>query len=400
MSQDSNGSFDFSDSDDNKEDDDGSDFEEASDKESSDDDDMEVGSEEDDSDAFDEDPPKKKQKKPPAKKPTAAKKSATPKKAPPAKKPASAKKVAPSSAKQVPGSAAKKAAPSSKAVMAVGKTPAPVNKKRPSFTNEKGPATKKAAMSISRPQPMGALSAAKKPSKAAPVKQITGAQASERISEYCRNANRPYSVINITDNLRKEISKPNVQKIVDDLANKGKLSRKEFGKTKVYWYNQEQFVGLDCSAESLASLDMQYKAKTEEFARVSQSAAKKELALQGLLAEPADADLESKLKELQAEVEAMRTKAAMLDANNGKALLTAADKEKMTKDFSKYRKAWVERKRMCTDRLDDLAEGLEKKRKDVAEMVGVETDEEIGIAIPPKGADKSSSRRGRMGGRR
>jgi hypothetical protein len=386
MSQESNESFNLDDSDNDDNDDAGSDFE-ASEQESSDEEPLDVGSEED-SDAFEEEP-KKKQKQPAAKKKPQAKKAA------PAKKVAAAKKPAAATKKPAPSSASKKAAPvasAKKTIPAVSKTPAPLNKKRPCMTNEKGPVAKKAMTSTAKPRMMaGASSATTKP---APVAQITGAQASARILEYCRKANRPYSVINITDNLRKEISKPNVQKIVDDLSNKGKLSRKEFGKTKVYWYNQDLLSDLECTQENLAAMDVQYKTLAVELQRVAESESKKRQALQILRSEPADADLEKELSSLQAEVEAMRKKAALLEGASGP-VISASDREKMTKRYNKCRKAWVERKRMCMDKVDDLADNMEKKKKDVIEMLCVETDEEARVVLPAKegGNNRNNFRR-------
>lgn len=45
--------------------------------------------------------------------------------------------------------------------------------------------------------------------------------------------------------------------------------------------------------------------------------------------------------------------------------------------------AWVARKRIAMDGVNQIADGMEKKPKAVLDMVGVETDEEAGIKELP-----------------
>lgn len=71
--------------------------------------------------------------------------------------------------------------------------------------------------------------------RAAKVKSISEKDALPIILEYVNTQNRPYSVINIFDNLRKAVGKPAVQRIVDQLADQNKIVRKEFGKAKIYY---------------------------------------------------------------------------------------------------------------------------------------------------------------------
>jgi hypothetical protein len=50
--------------------------------------------------------------------------------------------------------------------------------------------------------------------------------------------NRPYNVQMVVDNLHGSVGKSAMQKILDHFADKEKLTRKEFGKQKIYWRNQ------------------------------------------------------------------------------------------------------------------------------------------------------------------
>lgn len=62
-----------------------------------------------------------------------------------------------------------------------------------------------------------------------------------------KKQNRPYSLINIFDNLHGKIKKPQVQRILDSLASAGELQVKEFGKAKIYLLNQKNIPDVNQS---------------------------------------------------------------------------------------------------------------------------------------------------------
>jgi hypothetical protein len=53
--------------------------------------------------------------------------------------------------------------------------------------------------------------------------------------------NRPYSLINIFDNLHGAIKKPSLEAILDALSDSEVLTCKKYGKNKVYFLNQQKF---------------------------------------------------------------------------------------------------------------------------------------------------------------
>lgn len=57
--------------------------------------------------------------------------------------------------------------------------------------------------------------------------------------EFLLHQNRPYSLVNIYDNLRGAIKKPQLQKTLDKLVEKQKALVKEYGKVKIYLINQK-----------------------------------------------------------------------------------------------------------------------------------------------------------------
>ena len=50
--------------------------------------------------------------------------------------------------------------------------------------------------------------------------------------------------------------------------------------------------------------------------------------------------------------------------------------------INSMRKSWIDTKRKCMDFVENLADGLDKKTKETLNIVGIETDENEGVAIP------------------
>lgn len=53
--------------------------------------------------------------------------------------------------------------------------------------------------------------------------------------QYMEEQNRPYSAINVHDNLHGAIRKAQVVRVLDQMAADGSLRSKQWGKFKVYW---------------------------------------------------------------------------------------------------------------------------------------------------------------------
>jgi hypothetical protein len=50
--------------------------------------------------------------------------------------------------------------------------------------------------------------------------------------------NRPYSAIQVYDNIHQVVKKPVVARILQEGADAGKLTKKEWKKNAVFWWNQ------------------------------------------------------------------------------------------------------------------------------------------------------------------
>ena len=83
------------------------------------------------------------------------------------------------------------------------------------------------------------------------------------IFEYMLHQNRPYSALNIHDNLRGAVKKAQCQKVLDKLVENNKLQAKEFGKVKIYLINQQLIPEIN--ETELEHLDIQIKELSEEL---------------------------------------------------------------------------------------------------------------------------------------
>lgn len=112
----------------------------------------------------------------------------------------------------------------------------PINEKKRSIDKETLPSSVPSVSSHSNGDTM----------KGPPV--TSEAAAKKLIIQYMTQQNRPYSAIQVFDNLHQRITKPVAQRVLDSLssADDGVLSCKEYGKAKIYFLNQVSYDHL-CS---------------------------------------------------------------------------------------------------------------------------------------------------------
>ncbi|KAG7375785.1 PSMC3 interacting protein [Phytophthora pseudosyringae] len=265
---------------------------------------------------------------------------------------------------------------------------------------ELAPKAKKARASPKKPAPSASSSAVKKtptpkankakapaaaakksPAAAAPKpKPMKAEDAEAAVLDYMRKTNRPYSLLNVFENMHRAIAKPSLTKLLDNLVAKGELVSKTYGKAKIYFMNQSN-LPVPSEEERLA-LEEQIKVVTAECAAAEQELKSAEAALAGITSQISDPDLDAGLQQLEAEAAALEKKVESLD-QPGRAPVSPGRKDALKRKFTKYRTAWVARKRIATDGINQIADGMEKKPKAVLEMVGVETDAEAGVKELP-----------------
>jgi len=198
------------------------------------------------------------------------------------------------------------------------------------------------------------------------------------ILEYLEQQNRPYSAVDIYNNLHKEFGKTAVEKSLETLSEDGKIDKKTYGKQKVFApcqskygdYNENELKGLDCNIKELQ----------EELTLLSSQVKKKDNELNGLSSQIKTEDAVAAIENLIKENEVLKDRIQKL--KTGTVLITKEERKKIFENKEKNVSHWRKRKRLTTDIVDSILEGYPKSKKDLLEEVGMETDEDVGVSFP------------------
>eukprot|EP01022_Parablepharisma_sp_SALTPOND_P028409 TRINITY_DN70920_c1_g1_i1.p1 TRINITY_DN70920_c1_g1~~TRINITY_DN70920_c1_g1_i1.p1 ORF type:complete len:325 (+),score=50.82 TRINITY_DN70920_c1_g1_i1:91-1065(+) len=205
----------------------------------------------------------------------------------------------------------------------------------------------------------------------------------DKILAYMKEQNRPYSALNVFDNLHGEIKKADVQKILDSLVKDGEVQSKDFGKFVVYLVNQDKMPTVP--QEELNNMDKEIDECREKLKQLSEELKEKHkgrllwqiqkrqhikrlfrhfqiksqlerlrLQLKRYLISD---QLENQNEELEADLKGLRENTIeLVEENNMK------EAENNVKQFMKE---WVKRRKGCWETLDMISEGMEKPIKEV-----------------------------------
>lgn len=77
-----------------------------------------------------------------------------------------------------------------------------------------------------------------------------------------------------------------------------------------------------------------------------------------------------------------RLKKKLSDLQENQVLISKEEKDKINSENEKMVKMWRKRRRMAMDILDAILEGYPKKKKDLFDDIGIETDEDVGVKLP------------------
>ena len=192
------------------------------------------------------------------------------------------------------------------------------------------------------------------------------------VFDYMKEKNRPYSVLDIFNNLHKEHGKTAIGKALEALTESGKMLEKVYGKSKIYVVHQSIFP--DIADDELNVLDKEYTSVQDAVASVKKELHMKNNELSSILSSPTTVELKKQVSTLKTEVESLSLKLKTLQNNAGNVKYSAADKEKLLKNHENFRKEFKKRKRYTTDIMDAVLEGYPKSKKQFIEEVGLEID--------------------------
>lgn len=198
------------------------------------------------------------------------------------------------------------------------------------------------------------------------------------VLEYIVRQNRPYSVIDIFNNLHKEYGKTAVVRALDQLVEEGKIKEKTYGKQKIYFPEQSQFPAVD--DEDLQKMDAEVKNMTGTLEEITQGVRSNEALLSKLNSSLTTSEAKEKLSTVKQEISALEAKLSDLESNAPK--IDPAEKDAIYANNEKYVKEWRKRKRLTTDMVDAILEGYPKGKKTLFEEIGIETDEDAKVSLP------------------
>lgn len=95
-----------------------------------------------------------------------------------------------------------------------------------------------------------------------------------KVLEYLKEQNRPYSALNVFDNLHGEIKKGEMQKVLDALVEEEEVKAKDFGKFVIYLANQDKMPTVP--REELERMDKEIDECRERLKNVSEECKEKQ----------------------------------------------------------------------------------------------------------------------------
>eukprot|EP01098_Paradermamoeba_levis_P005720 TRINITY_DN2398_c0_g1_i1.p1 TRINITY_DN2398_c0_g1~~TRINITY_DN2398_c0_g1_i1.p1 ORF type:complete len:228 (-),score=66.07 TRINITY_DN2398_c0_g1_i1:135-818(-) len=213
--------------------------------------------------------------------------------------------------------------------------------------------------------------------------------AEEQIWEYMRKQNRPYNIQTLVTNLHESVSKKQAETVLDALVKKGKITEKEFGKTKIYWSNQQELPDVD--KEGLAKLEDQIEELKELKQTLAEEVKNKTAEYKKVAAAPKTAELDEQIQLLEKENQELSTRLAALQ--KGTKMVSPESRAKVKKAHEAALTAYKKRKRMCMEMINQIQEVNDKSLKALMEDVGLETDEDAGFVLDDKSKQTNTNKR-------
>ena len=187
------------------------------------------------------------------------------------------------------------------------------------------------------------------------------------VFDYMKKQNRPYSLINVFDNLRGAHPKPQLQLALDHLCDDGQgyLIVKSYGSQKAYFCRQDIFG--DCTRDAVYSVELEVETLKRELADINQ-----QTNILTARSPVSDAVLLSKRDALLAELAVVNHQVEKLTDLTSQSKGLLAEFEVEAKRFATIQCEMDRRKRIFLHMLDSLCESLNMTRTDMAQELGCE----------------------------
>lgn len=203
-------------------------------------------------------------------------------------------------------------------------------------------------------------------------------EAPAKILKYLTDQNRPYSAVDILNNLHKEFGKTCITRVLEQLAASGKIKEKVYGKQKVYVVDQTQLADVD--DKELAAMDKKIAELQEKVTAAKSKVKSMENKLSSLKSSLTSAEAAKQLEKVEQECTQLESRLTTI--KSGKDHVSPEETQKIYSANKETVKQWRKRKRMAMDVINAILEGYPKSKKELYEEVGIETDEDYNVKIP------------------
>ncbi|CAA3014446.1 homologous-pairing 2 homolog [Olea europaea subsp. europaea] len=198
------------------------------------------------------------------------------------------------------------------------------------------------------------------------------------VLKFVNEQNKPLNSQNVADSLQKfNLKKAAVQKALDNLADSGKISFKEYGKQKIYLARQDQF---DIpNTEELNQMKEENTKLQEQLVEQKKASAGVEGEIKALQSNLTLEEVQAKQVKLGKEVKQMDEK--LIKLREGVTLVSPEERQAVEKMYMDTMNQWRRRKRMFKDIWDAITENSPKNLKEFKEELGIEYDEDVGVSL-------------------
>lgn len=173
------------------------------------------------------------------------------------------------------------------------------------------------------------------------------------------------------------MKKTAVERSLASLVEDGLVNKKEYGKAKIFLLRQDT-LDLPDDIES-ASTDAQLHDLTSQLQTLSQELSQKRERIAHLKSQYTLDDAMQRLTKLREDLETKQERRQRL--GDGSALMSKQDKLQLDMGYFRVRAAWKKYLKLVRDIVDQIAEASGKKRGELYEEIGIETDEDANVNL-------------------
>ncbi|KAJ3225896.1 hypothetical protein HK099_005952 [Clydaea vesicula] len=206
---------------------------------------------------------------------------------------------------------------------------------------------------------------------------LSDEDAKEMVLKYLIKTNRPYSSIDIINNLKGEISKTVMTKVLNKLTDSGDVHSKAYGKTLVYVAKQDNVPTPPL--EELNQMDQDVITIKNEINELKEKHKCLDHSVKKLKCSMTDSEIDEKIISLEKENAKLEEHLMLLKSGTKK--ITTEDKKRIDDLYVKMYNFWKSRKKMYKNIWDQIIENIPMKPGELMEELGIETDEMVGQDI-------------------